>query len=298
MQSGMGADKSQLRWFDRSGKQVGAVGDVGVFANPTLSPDGTRLAFEQTDTDSRHVDVWIRELASNAVTRLTFGPGLNELAVWSPDGKRIAFTSNQQLSYGVLQKNSDGSGSEKQIVDMSSAPQAPWGWSQDGKYILLWKNGELWYLSMQDQQVKPLIQGKWIVRNAQFSPDGKWVAYASNETGGWEIYVSPFPSANSKWQVSRGGGEEPRWRRDGKELFYLAADGKMMAVTLKTKNNFEAGSPVALFQTHLRQPISAMHMVSYDLSGDGQKFLINTKVDELNTAPLSIILNWASEMER
>ncbi len=134
-------------------------------------------------------------------------------------------------------------------------------------------------------------------RNAQFSPDTKWVAYSSNETGNWEVYVSPFPSGTSKWQVSRGGGE-PRWRRDGKELFYLSPEGKMMAVPVRLGTSFEAGSPLVLFQTHLRQPISAQDVFSYDVTGDGQKFLVNTKVDEPNAAPLSIILNWASEMEK
>jgi Tol biopolymer transport system component len=298
VQNGKGADKSQLMWFDRNGKQVGAAGAPGLFANPSLSRDGTRIAFEQTEADGRHVDIWVRERVNDAVSRLTFGPGLDELAVWSPDGKRIAFSSNQRASYGLFQKNADGSGPAQEIVELSRAPQAAWDWSQDGKYLLLWKNGELWYLSLQDQQLKPLIQARWIVRNAQFSPDGKWVAYASNETGSWEIYVSPFPATNSKWQVSSGGGEEPRWRRDGKELFYLSAEGKMTAVTVKTGSTFESRSPVALFQTHLRQPISAIHMVSYDVSGDGQRFLINAKVDEPNAAPLSVILNWASEMEK
>ena len=124
------------------------------------------------------------------------------------------------------------------------------------------------------------------------------MAYSSNETGNSEVYVSPFPNTDSKWQVSRGGGEEPRWRRDGRELFYLSAEGKMMAVAVKTGGNFEAGSPQILFQTHLRQPISAVDRVSYDVTADGQKFLVNTKVDEPNAVPLSVILNWAAEMER
>jgi hypothetical protein len=113
-----------------------------------------------------------------------------------------------------------------------------------------------------------------------------------------EIYVSPFPTGNGKWQVSSAGGEEPRWRQDGKELFYLSAEGKMMAVGVKTGASFEAGSPVALFQTHRRQPVSAQDVFSYDVSGDGQRFLILSKVDEANPAPLSVLLNWASEMEK
>jgi Tol biopolymer transport system component len=124
------------------------------------------------------------------------------------------------------------------------------------------------------------------------------MAYASNETGSWEIYVSPFPSANGKWQVSNGGGQEPRWRQDGKKLFYVSADGKMMAVAVTTSASFKADSPVALFQTHRRQPVSALDLFSYDVSGDGQRFLILTKMDEANAAPLSIHLNWASEMEK
>jgi Tol biopolymer transport system component len=151
---------------------------------------------------------------------------------------------------------------------------------------------------MPGQQAKPLLQPKWIVHNAQFSPDGKWVAYASNETGNWEVYVTQFPAANGKWQVSNGGGSEPRWRRDGKELFFLSGEGKIMAMPVKAEASFETGSPVALFQTHMRQPISAQDVFSYAVTGDGQKFLINTKVDEPNTAPLSVILNWSSEMDR
>jgi Tol biopolymer transport system component len=112
-----------------------------------------------------------------------------------------------------------------------------------------------------------------------------------------EVYVTSFPSSNGKWQVSSGGGQEPRWRHDGKELFYVSADGKMMAVAVTTGSNFKVGSPVALFQTHRRQPVSFLDVFSYDVSGDGQRFLIATKVGEANAAPLSIHLNWASEME-
>ena len=161
------------------------------------------------------------------------------------------------------------------------------------------KGNELWSVSWPERVVKPLLQAKWTVRGAQFSPDGRWMAYASNETGSWEIYVSPFPSATGKWQVSSAGGEEPRWRHDGKELFYLSAEGKMMALAVTPGASFKAGSPVALFQTtHRRQPVSAQDQFSYDVSGDGQRFLIITKVDEANAAPSSITLNWASEMEK
>jgi serine/threonine protein kinase/Tol biopolymer transport system component len=297
-QTGKGAAKSQLKWFDRSGRSTGIVGPPGAFANPSLSPDGRRVAFDQGDTDGRRISIWIHELTNGAVTRFTFGSWYDQLPIWSSDGRQVTFSSNRKGYFGLYQKNADGSGPEQEIANLGVQEHLSWGWSHDGKYLLLGKNAELWYMSFSDRQAKPFLQAKWIVRNAQFSPDGRWVAYASNETGNWEVYVSPFPSANSKWQLSKAGGEEPRWRQDGKELFYVSADGKMMAVPVKTANNFEAGPPVTLFQTHLRQPISYQDAFFYDVTSDGQKFLINTRVDEPNAAPLSIILNWASEMER
>ena len=142
------------------------------------------------------------------------------------------------------------------------------------------------------------MQKPWTIRNAQFSPDGKFVAYASDETGNSEIFVSPFPAFDSKWQVSRGGGEEPRWRGDGKELFYLAPDRKLIAVDIKTSPNFEVGSPVPLFLTSPQPPVSALHFFSYDVTSDGQKFLINTRTATPNAAPVSVLLNWPLEIER
>ena len=256
---------------------------------------------DQPEADGRRTGIWIHELANDAVTRFTFDPSLNQAPVWSPDGKLVAFTTNRNTFQRLYQKNADGSGSEEEIVDLPGAregQQTCWDWSRDGKYLLATKSAELWYVSLPDRQSRPLLQAKWIVRNANFSPDGRWIAYSSNETGSWEVYVSPFPSPNSKWQVSKGGGEEPRWRRDGKELFFLSGEGKMMAVPVQTGGNFEAGPPVTLFQTHTRQPISSMDLFSYDVTADGRKFLINTRVDEPNAAPLSILLNWASELEK
>ena len=296
---GGAANKSQMLWFDRHGKQVGSVGAPDQVSNPMLSPDGRRVAVDQTDADGRHVNIWIHELNSSAVARLGFGPWLEQISIWSPDGKHVIYTSNERLYFSLYQKNSDGSGSAENFFDFDSPQQGPWDWSRDGKYLLVRKERELWYLTLSDRHPHPLLQSQWLIRNAQFSPDGKFVAYASSETGRWEVYVSPFPSFSSRWQVSRGdGGEEPRWRRDGKELFYLAPDGRLMAADVKTGVGFEAGLPAPLFQTHPRQPLSAMDFFTYDVTADGQKFLVNSKVDTSNTAPLSVVLNWASETEK
>jgi eukaryotic-like serine/threonine-protein kinase len=296
--AGKGANKSQLTWFDRHGKQVGMVGPPELVSNPKISPDGKRVAVDQIDADGRHVNIWIHDLNSDAALRLGFGPWLEQVAVWSPDGKQVVYTANEKLFFSVYRKNADASGSAESLVDMGSPQQGPWDWSRDGRYLLLRKEHELWYVTLRDLQPRPLLQSKSLVRNAQFSPDGKFVAYSTSETGNLEVYVSPFPGFTSKWQVSRGGGEEPRWRGDGKELFYLAPDGTLMAAEVKNAAGFEAGPPAPLFVTHPRQPLSAMDFFSYDVTADGQKFLVNTKMDTTSSAPLSVILNWSAEMEK
>jgi eukaryotic-like serine/threonine-protein kinase len=298
VQTGKGIAKSQLTWYERSGRPAGTVGAPDAIANPSLSPDGRRVVYDQIDRDGRNINIWIDELAGGVPARFTFSPAADQLPVWTPDGNRITFGSNRSFHFTLYQKNSDGSGTETQVIDLGIPQEGPWDWSRDGKYLLLMSNQELWYLSPSDWQPKPFLQGKGIIRNAQFSPDGKWVAYSSNETGSWEVYVSAFPNPLSKRQISSGGGQEPRWRRDGKELFYLSADAKLMVVPVKLGAVFEAGPAEVLFQTHARQLIGVMDVFSYDVSRDGQKFLINVKVDEPVPSPVSIVLNWASEAER
>jgi serine/threonine protein kinase len=297
-QTGKGVYLAQLIWFDRNGKQVGTIGKPAWYNNVQLSPDGRRVAADQTDQDGRNVDVWVQDPARDATTRLTFDPALDMTPAWSPDGKQIVFSSNRSLNFRLYLKNADGSGSDEEIAEAGGNPFNAMSWSRDGKYILARKNNELWSLTWPERVLKPLIQAKWVVRSAQFSPDGRWVAYSSNESGSMEVYVTPFPSGNGMWQVSTGGGQEPRWRRDGKELFYLSRDSKMMAVPVSAGASFESGSPVALFQTHRRQPISSQDIFSYDVSADGQRFLIATKVDESNAAPLTVLLNWTSALEK
>jgi eukaryotic-like serine/threonine-protein kinase len=290
-----------LTWLDRSGKPMGTIGAPESYFNVRLSPDGRRVAVDQTDLSGRGGDIWINDAARGQKTRLTFDPSSNVTPLWSPNGKQILFSSNRNLGSGDLYlKNADGTGPEEVVANAGEGTVLAnvWDWSSDGKYILFAKGNELWSVSPPDRVAKPLMQAKWTVRNAQFSPDGRWISYASNETGSMEIYVSAFPGGNGKWQVSNGGGQEPRWRKDGKELFYLSVDGKMMAAPVKPGSSFEAGAPVALFQTHRRQPVSLPEVFSYDVSVDGKRFLILTKVDEANVAPLAITLNWASEMEK
>jgi len=298
-QTGKGGAESQLTWIDRTGKKLETVGGIGSFANPNLSPDEKRVAYDRANPDGREIGVWIQDIKSDAAARLTLDTSLNQIPVWSADGKKITFTSNRELFNRMFEKNADGSGGEEEVArrEENKVRQAvAWDWSRDGRYLLVRSENDLWYYTSGDRQLRPYVQGKYSVRNAQFSPDGKYVAYASNETGGWEVYVTPFPVAGSKWQVSHGGGEEPRWKRDGKELFYLSPDGALMSVKVNLGTSFEATTPAALFQSRRRQKISSQDVFTYAVSNDGERFLFNTIVDRRQATPLWIMMNWTAQM--
>jgi Tol biopolymer transport system component len=289
------AADSQLVWFDRNGKQMGSVGKPAMYANVALAPDGRRVACDIVDLDGVKMDVWVMELSSQAAMRFTFDAGLDATPVWSPDGNSLVYSSNQAPSTGLYVKNSDGSGKNKMILAAGGSPNA---WSPDGKYILYAQGTQLAYAAAPEFQSKPFLQTKSMQANGQFSPNGRWVAYASNETGTWEIYVTSFPEPRGKWQVSSGGGQQPRWHGDGRELFYLSSDGKMMAVPVNLGSSVEAGTPTVLFQAHPRQQISSLDVFTYDVSRDGQRFLINTRVEHTEASPMSVVLNWSAELRK
>ena len=285
---------SQPTWFDRKGKATGVVGTPAVYGNIFLAPNERSVAVDKTDMESLNMDVWTYELQRDRSKRLTFDPAIDALPVWSPDGARLVFGSNRGPSQDLFIKNADGAQEEKSIVT-DEFNKYPSDWSKDGKYILYTRGNDLWFVSLPDLKSSQFLKAASVIRNGQFSPDGKWVAYASNESGKWEIYVTSFPEARGKWQVSTGGGEQPRWRGDGKELFYLSSDSKMMAVSVGTGSNFDAGTPVALFQSTPRQPVLVYDLFVYDVSRDGQRFLINTPVNQADTHPMSILLNWPAK---
>jgi len=293
-----GAAESQLIWFDRGGKQTGTVGKTAMYANVALSPDGKRVACDILDLDGVKMDVWVMDPARQAAMRFTFDAGLDATPVWSPDGRSLMYLSNQLPSAGLYVKNSDGSGKSKMITQMSASAVSPNDWSPDGKHILYGEGTHLAYAAAPEFKGQFFLETKALLANGQFSPDGHWVAYASNETGTWEVYVASFPDPHGKWQVSSGGGQQPRWRGDGKELFYLSPDGKMMAVPVTLGNSVETGTPTTLFQAHPRQQISSLDVFTYDVSRDGQRFLINTRVERTQASPMSVVLNWPAELAK
>jgi serine/threonine protein kinase/Tol biopolymer transport system component len=287
----------QLTWLDRSGKVLGTLGppDFNVLADPTLSPDGSRVAV--TRTVQGNPDVWL--LDSTRMTRFTFDAGVDGFAVWSPDGTRIAFRSSREGKYRLYQKPSNGAGAEELIYDSQDGTlSSPSSWSADGRFLLLQGNTpktsyDVWVLPL-DGEKKPraFLRTPFEERSAEFSPDGHWVAYRSNESGRYEVYVRPFPESGGQWQVSTAGGIAPRWRRDGKELYYIAPDARLMAVPISVKGaTLEPGTPVPLFQTQIVGGGSYPNRPQYDVASDG-RFLINSTIEAAATSPITLIQNW------
>jgi len=237
------------------------------------------------------------DVLRGGATRFTF-ESTDSFPVWSPDGRRIAFASNRKGNYDLFLKPSSGTGAEEELVLASAFTKLPIDWSLDGRFLLYVygdpKNG--WDLAALpitgDRKPIVVVSTPFEERGGQFSPDGRWVAYQSNESGRFEIYVQPFPAPGDKWQVSIAGGTDPRWRPDGKELFFLAPDAKLMAAPVRASNStFETGSPVSLFQTRTAVGGNANLIPQYAVSRDG-RFLFNVPDDTSTAAPITLILNW------
>lgn len=298
--TGTGSSLSQLTWLDRSGKELGHVGEPGTVSNPILSPDDRRVAVDISDLKANNVDVWLESAEGTSSTRFTFGSSEDVNGVWSRDGKTIAYRSIGEQAQ-LRAKAASGLERDRSVlsIDISQDILAN-SWTLDDQQILCtaWlpnvSSGRatgLFLVSAQGGQMKPFIETRGSDRTGQISPDGKWVAYASTESGDWEIYVTTFPGGVGKWQVSRGGGTEPRWRGDGKELYYIGQSGMLMAATVSTDGGFSSGTPAALFQLRGRPHVSSTDQYTYDVTHDGQRFLVNRFVKSDRPTPLTIVLN-------
>ena len=305
-QAGSGAMSSQLQWFDRNGKRLAAVGAPAGYANPRISPDGMRVALDIADPQSFGVDVWIVDLGHGTPSRFTFA-NQDQTPIWSSDGGRILWLSQRGGGLNLYVKSVTGSRTEDAIFTPPSPyvfVRAPNDWSRDGRWLLYTQSRSDWTQQMWtlpitgEQKPNPFVHSQSSEKEGQFSPDGRWVAYASNESGRWQVYVAPFPGPGGKYQVSTNGGQQPRWRRDGKELFFLSPDKKLMAVPVKVDAAFEFGEPAVLFQTRAREPLSSEEIFTYDVSPDGQRFLINVNLEQADSRPVSIVLNWSEELRR
>jgi serine/threonine protein kinase len=293
--SGAGNNR-QLVWFDRTGRAVGTLGssDDNALSSPAISRDGRRVAIDRTTQGNR--DIWIQD--DLRTTRFTFDPAPDQFPQWSPDGKTIVFDSNRHGVRDLYRKAAGGTTDEEPLF-ASQQPKAINDWSRDGKYILFLSNDpvttrDLWILPLAgDRKPFPFLKTTFEEWRGQFSPDDHWIAYQSNASGRYEIYVRPFRGSGSQWQISAGGGISPRWSRDGRELYYIAPDSRLMAVPVKVSEaSFEFGSPASLFQARMLGGGSEVAQGwQYDVAPDG-RFLMNVSTDDATAAPITIILNW------
>ncbi|MFI5182561.1 MAG: protein kinase [Thermoanaerobaculia bacterium] len=305
---------AQLMVFDRRGKEIRTVGAQDNMWSPHLSPDGRRVAVEVIDRVSNNRDIWTFDVTGQEPpTRVTFDPGEDYTPVFSPDGNRIAFSSFRKGIWTIFQKKLAGSEEEEAIASgSSSAPARGSGtgryiapgskfltdWSRDGRLVAF--NGstaetsdDMWVLSVAEGMASPFLVTPAMERDTVFSPDGRWAAYISSESGRSEIYVRAFPGPGGKWQISTAGGIQPRWRADGKELYYVAPGGWLTAVPVRTNPSFEKGTPQALFQTRGRRT----NIAQYDVFPDGQRFIVNTVIVEKSGSPLTLVQNWLAQVK-
>lgn len=295
-----GNQRAQFTWFDRTGKKLDTVGPPNLGGGePSLSPDESRVLFYQWEGG----DVWQLEVASGRLSRFTFDPSDDNTAVWSSDGTRIIWTSIRSGWYELYQKPANGAGSDKPLL-VSRTTKFPDDISPDDKYLIYddyaGSSLDLWILPMTgDQKPFPYLQTAANEGHGQFSPDGKWIAYVSDESGRTEIYVQGFPEKNvGKWQISSAGGDQPQWRRDGKELFYLAPDKTLVSVDVRlTERGFSSDTPKVLFKTNLRSGLTATKG-EYMVAKDGQRFLINTPLEDTAKLPITVVLNWTKLLKQ
>jgi len=300
-------EETRLVWQDRTGRLLGAVDVTGASA-PSLSRDGTMLAVSRT-LPQTGADLWLYDVKRGMPMRFTFDSVSARSAVWSPDRKEVVFSAARNGSLGQLYRRpTSGSGSDELLSNVDGS--TPTDWSSDGRFILFHTNNnldqgtidqrngyDLWVLSLADRQSKPLLRTPFHEIQGALSPDGQWLAYASDESGAFEVYVQAFPDGHGKRPVSKGGGAEPRWRADGRELFYVSADRRLMAVPTTIGPAFEAGTPAALFAINVRDLVLTSGK-RYDVTPDGQRFVVHELTGRVNPSALTVVVNWPALLPR
>ena len=297
-QSSTGQGRSALlTWFDRNGKRLGTVGEPGDLVGVELSPDRKNVATSVLDPVSRTFDLWLYGVPKAVRTRFTFNASRNyPHAIWSPDGASMVFDSNRDGKFGLYRKASNLSGSEE-LLYTDEVLVVPTGWSPMRDLILYNRGGQRIYALPLSGERKPfqILPDAVAPVAAQFSPDGRWIVYGSGESQRTEIYIAPFPGPGGKVQVSTTGGLQPRWRSDGKEISYVAPDGRLMAVEVKVNgSSVEAGRAQPLFSG-----VPALVLgTSYDASPDGQRFLVAVQPEAAAPEPLTLVQNWTAGLKK
>jgi serine/threonine-protein kinase len=303
---GVQSAKSRLVWVNRNGAEQPLAAPAHAYIAPRLSPDGRRIAVGISEEDYQ---VWLYDLSRETLTRFTFGGNYNGTPTWTPDGKRIAFLSNKEGPLNIFWQLADGSGGLERLTT-SEYIHVPQSFSPDGQLLAFYEvnpttQRDIWVMRMSDpsvssgqvRQSQPFLRSPFEESAPRFSPDGRWLAYISDESGRYEIYVQPYPGPGGKWQISAEGGNEPAWNPNGRELFYRSGD-KMMAVEIATQPAFTAGKPRILFEG--RYEPSPVPGTNYDVSPDGQRFLMLKPSESVEAAPTQIVVvqNWFEELKQ
>ncbi|MGQ0762503.1 MAG: protein kinase domain-containing protein [Acidobacteriota bacterium] len=294
-------ESKQLVLVDRDGKQITWLGRIGGWSRPALSPDEKRVAVDRADKDTATRDLWVYDVNGGNGSRFTFDPADDSMPVWSPDGASIVWGSNRGSTFDLYQKAANGAGQDE-VIFSSDYIKVATDWSRDSRYIIFYQvtpksKRDLWILPLfGDRKPIPFLQTEANEAAGKLSPDGQWLVYASDESGGFETYVQSFPSGGGKRQISIHGGLGPSWRGDGKELYYYTPDGALMAVDVIVGSSLSIGVPHRLFD--FRSGNGLITVAPYSASADGKRFLLNTLVDESGGAPLTIVLNWTADLKR
>jgi len=291
---------SNLYWRDRSGKQIGPLGDSAGYMDLSISRDRQKVAVSILDSSVGPPDIWIYEVSRGLRSRFTFDPGADRWPIWSPDGTRVVFSSNRKGQFNLYIKSYTGSGVEELLLE-TSLEQVPTDWSADGRYILFATRGDpktqadVWALPLfGDRKPMPVVQTPFREHDAVFSPDGRWIAYTSDESGRDEVYVAPFPGLGRKWQVSTSGGVLPRWPGTGSEVFFDGPGERIMAAAVSAHDDtFQAGQTQPLFEIRPQRPGTF-----FDVTPDGRQFLVNTAAQVQNSTPMTLVVNWPADLRK
>jgi eukaryotic-like serine/threonine-protein kinase len=288
--------QTQLEWVDRAGRPLQTLGEAAPYFDPAVSPDGEHLAVEKHDPLRGSGDVWTVDVARGAFSRLTSAPGFESEAVWSPDGRRVAYASDQGVRPMIYVKNASGTGTEE-MLDSGGSRAFPMDWSRDGRYILFNTRGgdtrwDIWSYDFERREATPRVASAFNETGGAFSPDGKWVAFASDASQDFQVYIQSSADASVQLQVSTRGGVQPHWRRDGKELYYVAPDSTIMAAAIDAQTGtIRAAAPQPLFTANIDQTSTLRNQ--YAVSADGQRFLLLSLVNR-HPLPIVVVLNWAN----